>query len=144
MDLFKAFDISASGMTVQGARMNVISSNMANVNSTRSADGGPYRKQSIVIAADPADQAFEAMLRGECRPGANNVRVLEIIEEPRFRMAYMPDHPDANADGYVAFPDIEVMEEMVDMMTAVRSYEANVQAIGALKGMFKKALEIGK
>lgn len=144
MDLFSALDISASGLEVQTCRMNVISSNLANVHSTRSPEGGPYKRQALLVAADPMNSPFEAHLDREVSDGARRVRVLEIIEDPSVKLVYMPHHPDSNSEGYVAFPKITVMEEMVDMMMATRSYEANIQAVGAVKGMFNKALEIGK
>lgn len=141
MDFFTAFDISASGLSVQRARMNVISSNLANVNSTESAEGGPYRRRDVLVSAEPVGGEFSAVLDEKIKA----VEVQRIVEDPRpFRTVYDPYHPSADAGGYVHYPNVNIIEEMVNMLSASRSYEANVNVIKATRGMALKALEIGK
>ncbi len=140
MDFFTAFNVSASGLSAQRIRMNVISSNLANVNSTETADGGPYRRKDVIVSATPAG-SFQEILKDK----VNEVQVTEIIEDQRpFRTVYDPYHPNADGNGYVHYPNVNVMEEMVNMLSASRAYEANVNAIKATKSMAMKALEIGK
>ena len=145
MDFFDAMHISASGLTAQRLRMNLISGNLANINTTRTDRGGPYRRKEPVFAAQVEPQSFEDIFsskRSEKLPG---VEILEIIEDRRsFKMKYDPTHPHANKDGYVAMPNINLMEEMVNLISATRSYEANATAIKAAKEMALKALEIGR
>lgn len=142
MDLMTAMKISGSGMSLQRTRMNVISSNLANVNTTRTPEGGPYRKKMVIAEATPTQGgAFSQTLDGAIR----EARVTEIKEdksEPR--MVYDPSHPDADENGYVAMPNVNVMEEMLDMINASRSYEANAAAVSAAKTMAQRALEIGQ
>lgn len=135
MQIFKAMQISASGLTAERFRLDLIANNIANVNTTRTEDGGPYRRKSAVFA-EALDQAKKA--------GAG-VRVVSISsDKTEPRLVYEPEHPDANADGYVAYPNVNIVQEMVDMITATRAYEANVTALNASKSMFLKALEIGR
>lgn len=148
MNVLDALKISASGLSAQRQRMNVVASNLANVNTTRTATGGPYRRKDIVFAAAPAGgtSSFEELmrqgLRGEQLP---EVRVEGVMDDPRPALRkHDPQHPDADADGFVSLPNINVMEEMVNMMSASRSYEANVAVVKATKEMALKALEIGK
>ena len=141
MSLLKSMDIIGSGMHAQRVRLNLISSNMANVNTTRTADGGAYRRQDPVISAvsvgEPSNP-FEAALK--------KVQVDSIQEDQTpFKQVYDPAHPDADKQtGMVAMPNVTIMEEMVNMVTASRSYEANVTAFEALKQMAMKAMEIGR
>ncbi|MBI2413259.1 MAG: flagellar basal body rod protein FlgC [Deltaproteobacteria bacterium] len=138
MDLFS---VSSSGMEAQRVRMSVIASNLANVETTRTAEGGAYRRKDIVFSAE---QDFGAVLRSAVDSESPGVKVAGIIEDQRpFKYAYEPSHPDADAKGYVAYPNINVAEEMVNMITASRSYEANVSAFKATRDMAMKALEIG-
>lgn len=140
MDLFTAFKISASGLNVQRTRMNVIASNLANINTTRTAEGGPYRRKEVVVAAQPAEPSFKDVLGSE----VNKVEVAEIREDNGpLRKVYDPNHPDADPDGYVSLPNVNLMEEMVDMISTSRSYEANVTATSTTKNMIQRALEIG-
>ena len=135
MDLFSAMDIGSSGMSAQRTLMNTISMN----------GGGPYMRKSVMLESTPIDAPFsKAMQTAQDRELAG-VKVTGIVNDNRpFRMQYEPGHPDANADGYVAYPDINVVEEMANMITAMRSYEASSSSIGTVKNMFNKALEIGR
>jgi len=145
MDMEQALALSASGLDVQRQRMNVIASNLANVNSTKSAQGGPFRRRDLVIRSAPVGRPFGAMLDKAARQESPGVRAVRVIEDPRPpRQVHEPHHPDADAQGNVAMPDINVMEEMVNLMTASRAYEANVTAMSVTKAMALKALEIGR
>jgi len=137
---FLAMDVAASGLAVQRARMNVASSNLANVNTTRTADGGPYRRRDILAESVPV-QGFP----GGFADQVQKVRVAGVREdaEPP-RLEYDPGHPDANAEGYVAYPNVSLIEEMVDMITASRAYEAGVTALGTSVAMAERAIGIGR
>ncbi len=129
----------------QRIRMNVISSNLANIQTTRTPQGGPYRRRDVVFAAVPLSSSFEEILRNSLNKGLSEVRVVDVVIDGRSpKMIYAPNHPDADRSGYVAMPNVNVIEEMVNMLSATRSYEANVTAIQAAKGMVLKALEIGR
>lgn len=145
MGMFGAIDASASGLTAERLRMDVISNNIANVNTTRTTEGGPYRRQMVVFQSRENEQAsFSKILAQQTEVGAG-VRVTGIIKDNSpLRRIYEPNHPDADRDGYVNMPNINVVAEMVDMISATRSYEANVTAINSAKSMAAKALEIGK
>lgn len=144
MDLISALETSGSGLYAQSERMKVIASNLANANTTRTEEGGPYRRKDIVFTAVGPGSSFESVLRSRMESQPCRVKVAGVVEDPRPpRTVYDPSHPDANAEGYVALPNINVMEEMVNMMLATRSYEANIMAINAAKGMAHKALTIG-
>jgi flagellar basal-body rod protein FlgC len=142
MDLLTAMKISGSGMSLQRTRMNVISSNLANVNTTRTPEGGPYRKKMVVAEATALQEGgFSQTLDGAIR----EVRVVDVKEDKSApRMVYDPSHPDADENGYVATPNVNVMEEMLDMINASRSYEANAAAVSTAKTMAQRALEIGQ
>ena len=145
MDFFTALEISASGLSVQRIRMNIISSNLANAQSTRTPQGGPYKKKEVIICSKPLPSEFNQLLRGYLEGKLSQVEVVGIIEKPdAFKMVYDPHHPDADKQGYVVYPDINVVEEMVNLLTATRSYEANITAIKALQNMALKALEISR
>ncbi|MEC9488397.1 MAG: flagellar basal body rod protein FlgC [Halanaerobium sp.] len=135
MGVFDSFNISASGMTAQRLRMDVISNNIANVNTTRTEDGGPFRRQMVVFA--------ERGGRGNRTGRGVQVVGIQHSTTPLRRM-YNPDHPDADADGYVLMPNVDLVKEMVDMIEASRAYEANVTALQTTKDMALKALQIGK
>ena len=163
--MFSGLDISASGMRAQRIMQNTISSNLANIETTRAKDGGPYRRQFPVFSAD-SDQRDTSLINRQVklkgvatnekhlpipplqfprdeRFFGNGVRVDEIREDSRPpKMVYDPAHPDADANGYVAMPNINVVEEMTKMITATRAYEANVTAFAATKGMLQQALQI--
>ena len=144
MAFLKSMDIAASGLTAQRMRMDVIADNVANMNTTRTATGEPYRRR-FVIMEEKQITSFADRLSGAInKRSGDGVDVSEIMtDESPFRMDYNPDHPDADANGYVRMPNVEYVTEMVDLMSATRSYEANVTAINAFKSMALKALEIG-
>jgi flagellar basal-body rod protein FlgC len=145
MDFFDALHTSSSGLTAQRLRMNLISSNLANIHTTRTLKGGPYKRKDAIFEAKPVAESFKDVLRSRGAKGVSEVKVAEIIEDPAPPiMKYDPKHPDADEKGYVAMPNINLMEEMVNMITAARSYEANVAAVKASKSMALKALDIGK
>jgi flagellar basal-body rod protein FlgC len=145
MDFFTAFDVSASGLSAQRIRMNTVSSNLANAYSTETAEGGPYRRKDVVFSAQPVRNSFNEILQGQMGGKINQVNVVEIVEDPRpFKTVYDPYHPNADKNGYVSYPNVNVMEEMVNMLSASRSYEANVSAVKTAQEMALKALEIGQ
>jgi flagellar basal-body rod protein FlgC len=148
MRVFSSFEISASGLTAQRLRMDVVANNIANVNTTRTAEGGPYRRQRVVFEPRREESQFllplttEAKRRGQVAQG---VRVVAVSADPSPpKLVYDPGHPDADAQGYVRMPNITLVNEMVDMISATRAYEANIAALNAAKSMAAKALEIGK
>ncbi len=147
MSFLDSLNVSASGLSAQRMRMNLISSNLANVNTTRTAEGGPFQRKDAVFAAVPQENAesFSKVLARRLEPQMSEVQVVEIREDNRQPLLkFDPEHPDADADGYVAQPNINVMEEMVNMLTATRSYEANVTAVKSTKEMAMQALDIGR
>jgi flagellar basal-body rod protein FlgC len=147
VSLFKAIDISASGLTAQRLRMDVISENLANINTTRTQAGGPYRRKTVIFESRETDNRFANALSMamEQKKVGNGVRVLRIVaDNSPFKMVYDPNHPDANAQGYVRMPNVNTVIEMVDMISATRAYEANTTAIKAAKDMALKAMEIGR
>lgn len=144
MDFFTSMRLSSSGLSAQRLRMNLISGNLANLQTTRTAQGGPYRRKDALFAAQPQGMSFHEILASRRIPHEAEVRVVEIVEDPEAVIKkFDPRHPDADEQGYVALPDINLMEEMVNMISATRSYEANVAAMRASKTMVMKALEIG-
>ena len=145
-DFMTGFRISSSGMTAQRSRMNTISSNIANINTTRTPEGGPYRRKDVVFEAMPEVKNFGEIL-GVNSPKADmqRVQVTDIISDRKAPLLkYEPDHPDANEEGYVAYPNINLMEEMTNMIQATRAYEANVSTLQAAKDMASSSLEIGR
>lgn len=146
MGFFRSLDISASGLTAQRLRMDVISENLANISTTRTANGGPYRRRYTVFE-QAGSPSFSSALQNAMDSGYSGagVRVSAIQEDQsEFKLVYDPTNPDAGADGYVRMPNVNVETELVDMIGANRAYEANVTAMNALKSMAVKALEIGK
>ncbi len=145
-DFMTGFRISSSGMTAQRMRMNTISSNIANINTTRSAEGGAYRRKDVIFEAMPEVQNFGDILSvNSPRADMQRVQVTDVISDRRAPiMKYEPEHPDANDEGYVAYPNINLMEEMTNMIQATRGYEANVTALQNSKDMVMKSLEIGR
>ncbi|HTN72823.1 MAG TPA: flagellar basal body rod protein FlgC [Methylomirabilota bacterium] len=148
MDLFKMFAISGAGMSAQRSRMSVITGNLANTETTRTPEGGPYRRRDVIFQAVPLTGEFPDMLAENLleRPeGLFSVEVVGIKQSSRPpRQIFDPHHPDANTAGYVSLPDINVMEEMADLLSAVRSYEANLTAYNATKSLVRRLLEIGR
>ncbi|MBF0145777.1 MAG: flagellar basal body rod protein FlgC [Magnetococcales bacterium] len=141
MDFLNSFQVTSSGLAAQRLRMNIIAENVANAQTTRTPEGGPYKRKDPIFAAKP----FKEMLSLEEVAGSTGVSVERIqVDERPPRMQYDPNHPDANADGYVAMPNIDMVTEMVNMMSASRSYESNVTVLNASKAMAMKALEIGR
>jgi flagellar basal-body rod protein FlgC len=149
MSLFGSLDISASALSTERLRMDVTAENLANAQSTRTANGGPYRRKEVVTEAT-GDGAFASALAsartdGGSSAGATNggVRVAGIVEDQTpNRLVYDPGHPDANAQGYVSMPNVNPVTEMVDLISASRSYEANVTAMQTSKQMFTKTLDL--
>ena len=139
-------EISSSGMSVQRFRINIIASNIANAQTTRTPEGGPYRRRDVIVGALPAPRTFEEVLRAKVKPeDPLHAKVLGVAVDQRPpSLKFDPTHPDSNEEGYVAMPNIDPLEEMVNMMLAGRSYEANVAAFNATKNMALKALEIGR
>jgi len=151
VSLFNGFNISASGLTANRLRMDVVSSNIANANTTRAqlvnGEWVPYRRKSVELAQSGVSP-FEQQLQGVINKGSAKVSGVTVskIEEDQtpFTLSFDPTHPDADENGYVQLPNVDPIKEMVDLMSATRSYEANVTALNASKNMFMKALEIGK
>ncbi|NLJ73545.1 MAG: flagellar basal body rod protein FlgC [Firmicutes bacterium] len=138
MSTFKAFRISASGLTAERLRMDTIANNLANANTTRTEEGGPYRRQVPVFAP-----LLDKSIRGGGK--VQGVQVMGIVSDPSPpQIVYDPQHPDADGDGYVEMPNVHLVKEMVDLITATRAYEANISALNAAKTMAQKALEIGR
>ena len=146
MDFFTSMDISSSALTAERTRMNLISSNIANANSTRTQEGGPYKRKDAVFASSPPSPgSFRSALMNASKKGSMGVEVVEVLEDQNPpRLQYDPSHPDADPQGYVAYPNVNVVEEMADMIAATRAYEANVTASQAAKSMALKTLEISK
>ncbi|HTY39062.1 MAG TPA: flagellar basal body rod protein FlgC [Bacteroidota bacterium] len=161
-DMFSGLNISASGLTAQRKRMNAIASNVANAETTRTEDGGPYRRK-IVVLHSKVQETFSKMMKNaglhlsatsaahfsegddetvQTGAGAPSVSAAESVDSSPFREVYDPSHPDADESGYVKMPNVNVVTEMVDMISASRSYEANVTAVNAAKTMAKDSLEI--
>lgn len=146
MNFLSAMATSSSGMAAQRFRMNIISANIANAETTRTPEGGPYRRRDVIFGALPADKTFAGQLRGALdaeEPLHAKVLGVTVDERPPV-LKFDPSHPDSNSEGYVALPNVNPMEEMVNLMLANRSYEANVAAFNATKSMALKALEIGR
>lgn len=146
MSFFKSMNLSSSGLAAQRLRMNILSANLANAQATRGeADGGPYKRRDVVFSAIPTGDRFEDMLKGTTSAHVSKVGVVGIHKDTRDpRMVHDPGHPEANKDGYVAMPNVDVMTEMVNMISATRSFEANATALNDAKQMAIKALEIGR
>lgn len=135
IDFFNSMEVSASGLTAQRTRMNIASSNLANVSTTRTEDGGPYKRRDVVLESTP----------GAPGTGVYGVEVADIKEDAAPpRMEYDPGHPDADAKGYVAYPNVNMVEEMVDMITASRAYEAGITALGTAVSLAERAISIGR
>lgn len=145
MALFSSFDISASGMTAQRLRSDTISQNLANVNTTRTSDGGPYVRKTVVFTERQSTPFDQVLLTTSGRMG-NGVKVTSVIEdtETPMNMVYDPSHPDADENGYVTYPNVNVVQEMTDLIDASRSYEANISAFNSSKDMASKGLTIGQ
>ncbi|MDR4480389.1 MAG: flagellar basal body rod protein FlgC [Nitrospira sp.] len=149
MDLTDSLAVSVSALDAHRHRLNVIASNLANAQSTKTSTGGPYRRRDVVFQAAPVSSAFQRAFKqvaaGPDRHALDGVKVARVIEDHKpGQTVYDPRHPDADKKGFVTMPNVNVMEEMVNMMGASRAYEANVQAINATRTMWNRALEIGR
>jgi flagellar basal-body rod protein FlgC len=142
MSLFSLLSVSASGMSAQRARAELLVENLANAETTRTPEGGPYRRKDAVFTTQPAESPFASIFESQLgRP--DGVGVSEVVvdnSDPERR--YLPGHPDADKDGYVAFPRINPAEDMVDLMGATRSYQANVAAISSVKDMIQRSIDL--
>ncbi|MCT4596343.1 MAG: flagellar basal body rod protein FlgC [Vallitalea sp.] len=145
MSFFSSMNVSATGLTAQRLRMDVISQNIANVNTTKTKNGGPY-KRKVLLFEEQKGNEFQNMLDNSLESYASSgVKISKIIEDTKpLKKIYDPSHPEADKSGYVLLPNVDTVEEMVNMISANRSYEANVTALNAAKSMAMKALEIGK
>jgi len=140
MSLITALDINASGLTAQRQRAEVASANLANSQTTRTPEGGPYRRKDVVFETVPFSKAFDI-----AATGINGVEVAGVMDDPTpFDRRYEPNHPDADAEGYVEYPNVNSMEEMANLVEASRSYEANISAVNIIKTMIARTLEIGR
>lgn len=145
MSFFKSMGISSSGLAAQRVRMNVLSANLANAQTTRTEEGGPYKRRDVIFSAVPTGRNFEDFLDGSTNTQLKKVQVTGIHEDNKApRRVLDPSHPDADPDGYVNMPNIQVMTEMVNMIAATRAYEANATALNDAKQMAVKSLEIGR
>jgi flagellar basal-body rod protein FlgC len=145
MDFMTAMRVSSSGMAAQRIRMNAISSNIANVNTTRTPEGGPYRRKDAIFEAIPEQKNFGEILIDKGDRNLQRVQVSDIAVDTKApQLKYEPDNPDANPDGYVAYPNVNLMEEMANMIQAQRSYEANISTFNASKNMALDAIELGR
>lgn len=143
MSLFSLMSVSSSGMAAQRSRAELLVENIANAETTRTPEGGPYRRKDAVFVTEEQTSPFSAVFQTEIGRGSSGVRVAEVLEDttaPERR--YVPGHPDADKDGYVAFPNIKPVEDMVDLMSATRGYQANVSAIAAVKDMIQRSIDL--
>jgi flagellar basal-body rod protein FlgC len=140
MSLFAAIQVSASGLAAQRTRAEMLVQNMANAETTRTPEGGPYKRKDIVFQSNLQASPFSAIFQNEMAEG---VRVAEVVQDERPpELRYLPGHPDADANGYVAFPNMNPAEEMVDLLEASRSYQGNVVAMSAVKDMINRSIDI--
>jgi flagellar basal-body rod protein FlgC len=143
MSLLSSLSVSASGMSAQRERAEVLVENIANADTTRTAEGGPYRRRDVIFQSDAVSSPFSSVLQNHLDSQAKGVSVSDIVvddSEPERR--YMPGHPDADKDGYVAMPRVNAAQDMVDLLGASRSYQANVSAISAIKDMVQKSIDL--
>lgn len=147
MSFFNSMNVSASGLTAQSLRMDIISENIANANTTKTENGTPYKAKTVLFQQEnpnkPFADYFDSSLT-QANRGAG-VRVTDIVaDKSEGPMVYNPNHPDANSDGYVEMPNVNIVEQMVNMISASRSYEANITAMNSTKSMISKTMEIGR
>src|SRR5579863_565436 len=142
MSLFSALSIGASGMAAQRLRAEALTENLANAETTRTPEGGPYQRKDVVFQSQPSG-SFGSVLESAMNAGPVGVGVADVIvDQSPPDQRYMPGHPDAGADGYVAFPRVNPAEEMVNLMSASRGYEANVASMSAIKDMIQKSIDL--
>jgi flagellar basal-body rod protein FlgC len=143
VSLFSALSVSASGMAAQRVRAELLTENLANAETTRTPDGGAYRRKDAVFESSGVDSSFSDIFNAEFVPESTGVRVAEIsVDQSDPERRYLPGHPDADKDGYVAFPKTNPAEDMVDLMGATRNYEGNIAAISAIKDMIQKSIDL--
>jgi flagellar basal-body rod protein FlgC len=143
MSLFTSLSVAASGMAAQRQRAEVLVENIANSETTRTPDGGPYRRKDAVFSTDQQSSAFSSVFQTELEAAGTGVRVSEItVDQSEPEKRYMPGHPDADQEGYVAFPHVNPAEDMVDLMNANRNHQANVVAMSAVKDMIQKSISL--
>jgi flagellar basal-body rod protein FlgC len=141
MNLLTALDVNASGLTAQRKRVEVSSANLANSQTTRTDDGGPYRRKDVVFQTS----SFQDSLGTAMGHGVEGVEVSDVVDDPSpFIRLYQPGHPDADKEGYVSYPNVDSMREMANLVEASRSYEANIAAMGIVKTMINRTLDIGR
>jgi flagellar basal-body rod protein FlgC len=145
MSLLSVMSVSASGMTAQRTRAELLVENLANSETTRTPDGGPYRRKDAVFSSSPESSPFGAIFQTEMGPQVNGVEVSDVIvDQSEGQKRYLPGHPDADADGYVEFPNINPAEDMADLLSASRGYGANVAAMSAIKDMILHSIDLLK
>lgn len=143
MSLFSALSVSASGMAAQRTRTELLVENIANAETTRTADGGPYRRKDAIFQSTDVTSAFSDLFNVETDPESAGVKVSDItVDQSEPEKRYMPGHPDADKDGYVSFPKVNPAEDMVDLMGATRNYEGNIAAISAVKDMIQRSIDL--
>jgi len=145
MDFFNALDIGASALSAERTQMNITSMNLANAKTTRTPEGGPFKRKTVVLQAVDVDSPFSKVMQDALTRDLKGVRVMGVTDDQRpLKRVFEPGHPDADKEGYVSYPDINVVEEMTHMITAIRSYEASVAAMTSVKGMVDKAIRLGQ
>ena len=145
MNVFSAMEIVATGLAAERTRLNITSSNLANASTTRTAEGGPYRRRDPVFESESVASRFPELLNDKIARQAQGVRTVEIVQDQQPpRMVHDPGHPDADANGFVAYPNVSAVEEMVNMMMAARAYEAGATAMRMLSSMANSALRLGR
>jgi flagellar basal-body rod protein FlgC len=145
MSLFSVLSVSASGMSAQRTRAELIIQNLANSETTRTPEGGPYRRQDALFQSAPQTSPFSTIFQNELTDGVTGVELADVIEDPsEGEKRYQPGHPDADKDGYVAYPNVNPAEDMVDLLSAQRGYEGNVAAMNAVKDMIQRSIDLLK
>lgn len=145
MSVFDSINISASALSAEKTRIDIITKNMANANTTRATGGMPYRRQMVVFEENKGPSFSDYLGKYNARMNGKGVAIKEIVEDDTpFKLKYEPGHPDADENGYVRMPNVEIVKEMVDMIDAQRAYEANITAMNSTKSILMKALEIGR
>ena len=143
MSLFDSLSVSASGMEAQRTRAELLVENLANAETTRTPDGGPYRRKDATFVSASPEAPFSSVFRSALGPSAQGVAVDEIVEDLRpSEKRYLPGHPDADKDGYVAFPNVRPAEDMADLLSATRGFQSNVAAISAVKSMISQSIQL--
>lgn len=145
MDLFSSLSVSGSGMSAERQRAELLVENIANADTTRTAEGGPYRRKDAVFQSDAVSTPFSSAFSSAMNDQSTGVRVADVVvDNSDGDRRYMPGHPDADKDGYVTFPKVNAAQDMVDLMGASRGYQANVAAIGAVKDMIQRSIDLFK